>query len=113
MSALADVIKAYVELGLGVGIVAAMAIDSARDKTLQVAPSEHLFEANTHPHRGPPRQLSARLRLPLHPVLRARDQGSGDPGSEQRRALIGTTSYPALVRSISTAVKSAYSKRCQ
>jgi LysR family transcriptional regulator, cys regulon transcriptional activator len=48
MSALdADVIKAYVELGLGVGIVAAMAIDATRDKSLQVVPSEHLFEANT------------------------------------------------------------------
>ena len=48
MSALdADVIKAYVELGLGVGIVAAMAIDPGRDKTLHRVPSEHLFEANT------------------------------------------------------------------
>jgi LysR family cys regulon transcriptional activator len=48
MSALdADVIKAYVELGLGVGIVAAMAVDPARDKALHRLPSEHLFEANT------------------------------------------------------------------
>lgn len=48
MSALdADVIKAYVELGLGVGIVAAMAVDPARDKALQMVASEHLFEANT------------------------------------------------------------------
>jgi LysR family cys regulon transcriptional activator len=48
MSALdADVIKAYVELGLGVGIVAAMAVDPGRDKALQMVPSEHLFEANT------------------------------------------------------------------
>jgi LysR family cys regulon transcriptional activator len=48
MSALdADVIKAYVELGLGVGIVAAMAIDPSRDTALHLLPSEHLFEANT------------------------------------------------------------------
>jgi LysR family cys regulon transcriptional activator len=48
MSALdADVIKAYVELGLGVGIVAAMAVDPGRDKALHLVPSEHLFEANT------------------------------------------------------------------
>ncbi len=48
MSALdADVIKAYVELGLGVGIVAAMAVNPARDTGLCVLPSEHLFEVNT------------------------------------------------------------------
>jgi len=48
MSALdADVIKAYVELGLGVGVVAAMAVDPSRDKALHLVPSEHLFEANT------------------------------------------------------------------
>jgi LysR family cys regulon transcriptional activator len=48
MSALdADVIKAYVELGLGVGIVAAMAFDAERDPTLRTVPSEHLFEAST------------------------------------------------------------------
>lgn len=43
----ADVIKAYVELGVGVGIVAAMAVDAERDRTLRALPSEHLFKANT------------------------------------------------------------------
>ncbi len=43
----ADVIKTYVELGLGVGIVAAMAVESDRDSALHVIASEHLFEANT------------------------------------------------------------------
>jgi LysR family cys regulon transcriptional activator len=48
MSALdADVIKAYVELGMGIGIVAAMAVSPERDSTLRMLPSEHLFEANT------------------------------------------------------------------
>ena len=48
MSALdADVIKAYVELGLGIGIVAAMAFNADRDKALRMVPSEHLFEAST------------------------------------------------------------------
>jgi len=48
MSALdADVIKAYVELGLGVGIVAAMAFHAGRDGALRIVPSEHLFEAST------------------------------------------------------------------
>ncbi|NML24636.1 CysB family HTH-type transcriptional regulator [Zoogloea dura] len=47
MSALdADVIKAYVELGLGVGIVASMAYDPNRDQGLHMLPSSHLFEEN-------------------------------------------------------------------
>ncbi|MEW5889426.1 MAG: CysB family HTH-type transcriptional regulator [Pseudomonadota bacterium] len=48
MSALdADVIKTYVELGLGVGIVAAMAFQPGRDAGLRLLESAHLFEANT------------------------------------------------------------------
>lgn len=48
MSALdADVIKTYVELGLGVGIVAAMAFQPERDAGLRLLESAHLFEANT------------------------------------------------------------------
>ncbi|MCA0400261.1 MAG: CysB family HTH-type transcriptional regulator [Proteobacteria bacterium] len=43
----ADVIKAYVELGLGVGIIAAQAIDPLRDNGLAALPSAHLFEENT------------------------------------------------------------------
>lgn len=42
----ADVIKAYVELGLGVGIAAAMAFDSRRDAGLTLLPAEHLFPGN-------------------------------------------------------------------
>ena len=48
MSALdADVIKTYVEIGLGVGIVAAMAFDAARDTVLRRIPAGHLFGPNT------------------------------------------------------------------
>lgn len=48
MSALdADVIKTYVELGLGVGIVASMAFNPARDTKLNLLDSAHLFEKNT------------------------------------------------------------------
>ncbi len=48
MSALdADVIKTYVELGLGVGIVASMAFNPARDTRLHLLDSSHLFEKNT------------------------------------------------------------------
>ncbi len=43
----ADVIKSYVELGLGIGIVAAMAFNPARDAGLRLLPAEHLFANNT------------------------------------------------------------------
>ena len=42
-----DVLKAYVELGLGVGIIAAMAFDTKRDLGLRLIDAAHLFEANT------------------------------------------------------------------
>ena len=42
----ADVIKTYVELGLGVGIVAAIALDEARDTGLHAIDARHLFAPN-------------------------------------------------------------------
>ena len=42
----ADVIKTYVELGLGVGIIAGMAFDAERDKNLRAIPVAHLFGTN-------------------------------------------------------------------
>lgn len=42
----ADVIKTYVQLGLGVGIIAGVAVDHGRDN-LVVLPCGHLFGANT------------------------------------------------------------------
>lgn len=48
MSALdADVIKTYVEVGLGVGIIASMAFDPARDAGLTSLDAAHLFPPNT------------------------------------------------------------------
>jgi LysR family transcriptional regulator, cys regulon transcriptional activator len=48
MSALdADVIKTYVQLGLGVGIIASMAFEPQRDQGLKLLTAEHLFSANT------------------------------------------------------------------
>lgn len=41
-----DVIKQYVSLGLGVGIVASMAFDHGRDKGLRAVEASHLFAAN-------------------------------------------------------------------
>lgn len=43
----ADVIKTYVELGLGIGIVAQMAFDPDRDKHLRSIDAGHLFESST------------------------------------------------------------------
>ncbi len=43
----ADVIKTYVEVGLGVGILAAMAVDEKRDDHLVVFDTPDMFEPNT------------------------------------------------------------------
>ena len=48
MSALdADVIKTYVELGLGIGIIASMAFNASKDSDLRLLKCDHLFAANT------------------------------------------------------------------
>jgi LysR family cys regulon transcriptional activator len=43
----ADVIKTYVKLGLGIGLVATMAYDEKRDTGLAMLDVSHLFPANT------------------------------------------------------------------
>jgi LysR family cys regulon transcriptional activator len=43
----ADVIKAYVELGVGIGILAKMAFDENRDSGLRLIDASHLFEPST------------------------------------------------------------------
>ena len=42
----ADVIKTYVELGMGVGIIAAIAFDEQRDAALTAIDARHLFASN-------------------------------------------------------------------
>src|SRR5262245_1121347 len=42
-----DVLKTYVELGLGIGIIASMAFNAKRDEPLSLLPADHLFPANT------------------------------------------------------------------
>jgi len=42
-----DVIKTYVELGLGIGILAAMSFDAKRDRGLHALDASHLFESST------------------------------------------------------------------
>ncbi len=43
----ADVIKTYVELGLGIGIMASTAFDPERDRNLRAMDAGHLFEPST------------------------------------------------------------------
>jgi LysR family cys regulon transcriptional activator len=43
----ADVIKTYVELGIGVGVIASVAFDEARDGHLVALDARHLFATNT------------------------------------------------------------------
>jgi LysR family cys regulon transcriptional activator len=43
----ADVIKTYVRLGMGVGIIADMAYDPSQDSDLVKIPADHLFERST------------------------------------------------------------------
>ena len=43
----ADVIKTYVRLGMGVGIIAHMAVDPVQDKGLVALDAGHLFESST------------------------------------------------------------------
>jgi LysR family cys regulon transcriptional activator len=42
-----DVIKTYVALGLGIGILAKMAFDPERDRNLRALDASHLFESST------------------------------------------------------------------
>lgn len=43
----ADIIKTYVRLGMGVGLMAAMAFDAKSDKPLRALDASHLFESST------------------------------------------------------------------
>lgn len=43
----ADVIKAYVKMGLGVGVIATMAYDPVTDANLVAIPAQHLFASGT------------------------------------------------------------------
>lgn len=42
----ADVIKTYVRLGLGIGIIARMAVDAEQDRGLVVLDASHLFKSS-------------------------------------------------------------------
>jgi len=55
-----DVIKTYVALGLGIGILAKMAFDAGRDDNLRAIDASHLFESST-----------TRIGIPRNTYLRA------------------------------------------
>lgn len=85
----ADVIKTYVELGLGVGLVAAMAFDEERDRGLVGLDARHLFAANTTRvalrrgrfQRGYVLDFIAAFAPPLTPAL-VRRALAGEPGTD-------------------------------
>ena len=43
----ADVIKTYVRLGIGIGVLASMAVDATQDTDLVAIDASHLFAAST------------------------------------------------------------------
>ena len=61
-----DVIKTYVELGFGVGIVAQMAYDPARDTAIREARRRPSVRRQHDAPGASPRRLPARLRLRVH-----------------------------------------------
>ncbi len=86
----ADVIKTYVRLGLGVGIVAHMAVDPKLDNDLVILDASHLFESSVTKigfRRG---TLPARLHVRLHREIRSasdpRAAGQGRAMPQQGRA---------------------------
>ncbi len=65
-----DVIKTYVRLGLGVGIVASVALEPAHDADLVVLDASHLFPIHTTWVGLSARHAAAEFRLRLHAAVR-------------------------------------------
>lgn len=100
----ADVIKTYVRLGLGVGIVASIACDAAGEDGLRVLPVGHLFEASTT-HiafrqgsflRGYVTDFIAAFAPQWNAALIATLDGIGDAAARRRRAAELATEPPLL-----------------
>jgi DNA-binding transcriptional LysR family regulator len=75
-----DVIKTYVELGLGVGIIAEMAFDPERDTGLAALTGDPSVRGQHHARRVSPRRLVAPPRVRLHAVSRTAVEPPGDRG---------------------------------
>ncbi|HYH40422.1 MAG TPA: LysR substrate-binding domain-containing protein, partial [Burkholderiales bacterium] len=94
-----DVIKAYVERGLGIAIVATLAFEPARDRKLRAIDASHLFEANTI-HLGVRRNDYLRsyvydfIEMFAPKVTRPRVEGA------MRKALRITPAAPSPTRSL-------------
>jgi LysR family cys regulon transcriptional activator len=88
----ADVIKTYVALGLGVGIIAAIAFDEARDAGLRSVDARHLFPGQHHHGGSAAGRPAAQLRLRLHPDLRP--HLAPDVVRQAQAAPVGTPSAP-------------------
>jgi len=89
-----DVIKTYVRLGLGIGIIATMAFDERVDQDLVNLPADHLFEASTT-HIGFRRSLFLRgymyeflSMFAPHLSREVIDEVAAIPEAEQRRARV-------------------------
>jgi DNA-binding transcriptional LysR family regulator len=84
-----DVIKSYVSLGLGVGIISQRAFRAGKDEGLKALDCDHLFPAQTDTPRIQARHVPAQLRGGVHPPVRAaRDRGGPEAaGRRQRRGL--------------------------
>jgi DNA-binding transcriptional LysR family regulator len=67
----ADVIKTYVELGMGVGIIAGMAFDPERDRNLRAIPGRPAVRDERVARGGEAGRLFAQLYLYFHRAARA------------------------------------------
>ena len=75
-----DVIKKYVREGLGVGIIANVAIDGVEDADLKVRDASHLFPGAHHVGGFPPRRAAARIHVRLPADARAASQAATGAG---------------------------------
>ena len=98
----ADVIKTYVRLGLGVGIVASMAIDPIADADLVAIEGSHLFPSHTtwlgFRHGALLRGYTYRFIAELAPHLTREviDTAMGEPDRAARAELLRSLPLPAL-----------------
>jgi LysR family cys regulon transcriptional activator len=105
-----DVIKTYVRIGLGVGILARLAIDPKADADLVVLDAAHLFEGPHDLDRLSAQRAAARLHVRVHRAVGAapaaqagaRNGKTGDPGrggSDPRRSADSAARYAVIAPS--------------
>ncbi len=90
----ADVIKTYVELGLGVGIMATMAFDAKRDRGPARDRCRAPVRVEHHARGHQARRLPARLRLRFHRDCSPRTAASIVERAARRRKLRSTVKKP-------------------